>query len=165
MAKFDINKFSTIDKVLGGAAALAVISLFLPWYSVSYHGFTYDSTSGFGTSWGWLGGLLIIAAGVYLVLQRSGVDLSKMPAPPSVIILGAAALGTLIMILRWVTLPSYHGVSAGPAAGMYIAIICGIAEVVCAVMTFRSSGDKLPWADKPKTDPPSAPPVTPPPAS
>ena len=118
MAKFDISKFSTLDKVLGGAAALAVISLFLPWYSVSYHGVTYDSTSGFGTSWGWLGGLLIIAAGVYLVLQRSGVDLSKMPAPPSVIILGAAALGTLVMILRAITLPSYFGVTAGPAAGM-----------------------------------------------
>jgi hypothetical protein len=157
MAKFDISKFSTLDKVLGGAAALAVISLFLPWYSVSYHGVTYDSTSGFGTSWGWLGGLLIIAAGVYLVLQRSGVDLSKMPAPPSVIILGAAALGTLVMILRAITLPSYFGVTAGPAAGMYIAIICGVAEVVCAVLTFRSSGDKLPWAAKP-TDPPATPP-------
>jgi len=161
MAKFDINKFSTIDKVLGGAAVLALIALFLPWYSVTVGPFS-ASTSGFGTSWGWLGDLLIIAAGVYLVLQRSGVDLSKMPAPPSVIILGASALGTLIVILRWVTVPSYHGlghdVSYGPSAGMYIAIICGVAEVVCAVMTFRSSGDKLPWATKPSQDPPPIPP-------
>jgi hypothetical protein len=155
MAKFDINKFSTIDKVLGGAAALAVISLFLPWRN--YGPF---SQSSFGTGYGWLGGLLIIAAGVYLVLQRSGVDLSKVPAPPSVIILGASALGTLIVLLRWIFIGSYggysfRGFSAG--AGLIIAVICGVVEVVCALMTFRSSGDKLPWAAKP-TDPPATPP-------
>ena len=85
-----------------------------------------------------------------------------LPAPPSVIILGASALGTLIVIIRWVSLPSggFRDFHYGPSAGLYIAVICGVAEVVCAVMTFRSSGDKLPWAAKP-TDPP----VTPPPAS
>jgi len=154
MAKFDIKRLSTVDKVLVGAAIVALISLFLPWWGVSAGGFS-ASVSGFSTSYGWLGALLIVAAGVYLVLQRSEVDLGKMPVTPAVVVLGAAALGTLIIILRWLTIPSGHfgfgkdTYSYGPSAGLYIALIAGVAAVVCAVMTFRSSGEKMPWASKP----------------
>jgi hypothetical protein len=72
-----------------------------------------------------LGALLIAAAGVYVVLQRSQVDLSKMPLTPAVVVLGAAGLGTLIVVLRWLTLPSGHAgfgnvsiYSYGPSAGI-----------------------------------------------
>ena len=149
MSKFDVKRLSTLDRVLVGSAALALISLFLPWWGASAGGFSV-SVSGFSTSYGWLGALLIVAAGVYLVLHRSEVDLSKMPLTPSLVVLGAAGLGTLIVILRWLTLPSSHSRfgSYGPMAGIYIAVIAGVAAVVCAVMMFRSSGDKLPWASK-----------------
>jgi hypothetical protein len=163
MAKFDINKFSTVDKVLGGAGVLGLIALFLPWYGASGGGFS-ASVSGWSTSYGWLGALLIIAAAAYLVLQRSEVDLSKMPLTPLVIILGASVLGTLIVALRWATLPSGHvgirgfGYSYGPSVGIILEIIAGVVEVVCAVMMFRSSGEKLPWASKPSGQPPATPP-------
>jgi len=99
MANFDAKKFSTRDWAIVGAAFLSFICLFLPWYGASY-GFFSASVSGWSTSYGWLGGLLIIAAGVYLALLRSEVNLAKMPLTPAVVVLGAAALGTLIVILR-----------------------------------------------------------------
>ena len=126
MAKFDAKRFSRMDWAVVGAAGVSFICLFLPWYGASY-GFYSASVSGWSTSYGWLGGLLIIAAGV-----------------------GAAVLGTLIVILRWITLPSGHagitGFSYGPRVGIYLTIIAGVVQVVAAVGLFRSSGEKLPWA-------------------
>jgi hypothetical protein len=108
------------------------------------------SVSGWSTSYGWLGALLIIAAGVYLALLRSEVNLTKMPLTPAVVVLGAAALGTLIVVLRWITMPSggvgIAGFSYGPRIGIYLTIVAGVVQVVAAVALFRSSGEKLPWA-------------------
>ena len=153
MAKFDAKHFSRRDWAIVGAAGLSFICLFLPWYGASYHsvyGSFSPSVSGWSTSYGWLGALLIIAAGVYLALLRSEVNLTKMPLTPAVVVLGAAALGTLIVVLRWITLPSGHyglvGYSEGPRVGIYLTIIAGVVQVVAAVGLFRSSGEKLPWA-------------------
>jgi hypothetical protein len=149
MANFDAKKFSRRDWAVVGAAAVSFICLFLPWYGASY-GFFSASVSGWSTSYGWLGALLIIAAGVYLALYRSEVNLAKVPVTPAVVVLGAAVLGTLIVILRWITLPSGHagitGFSYGPRVGIYLTIVAGVVQVVAAVALFRSSGEKLPWA-------------------
>ncbi|MGD0441805.1 MAG: hypothetical protein ABSB52_14420 [Acidimicrobiales bacterium] len=149
MASFDAKKFSRRDWAIVGAAGLGFICLFLPWYGWSAGPYSF-SVSGWSTSYGWLGGLLIIVAGVYLALLRSDVDLAKMPLTPAVVVLGAAALGTLIVVLRWITLPSGHlglvGYSYGPSVGIYLTIVAGIVQVVAAVALFRSSGEKLPWA-------------------
>ena len=149
MANFDAKHFSKIDWAVVGAAGVSFICLFLPWYWASY-GFYSASVSGWSTSYGWLGGLLIIAAGVYLALHRSEVNLGKVPVTPAVVVLGAAVLGTLIVILRWINLPSGHagitGFSYGPRIGIYLTIIAGVVQVVAAFGLFRSSGEKLPWA-------------------
>lgn len=150
MAAFDINKYSTQEKVLGGAAIVALIALFLPWYGASVAGFS-ASVSGWNTSWGWLGGLLLVAAGVYLVLLRSDVNLSKMPLTPLVAIAGISLLGTVIVVIRWLTLPSGHGgvggigYSYGPRVGIFLALIAGIVETAVSVTLFRASDEKLPW--------------------
>jgi hypothetical protein len=135
-----------------GAGGVSFIALFLPWYGVSA-GFFSASVSGWSTSYGWLGALLIIAAGLYLALQRSDVNLSRVPVTPAVFVLGAAALGTLIVVLRWITLPSGHagvsGVTAysyGPRVGIFLTIIAGLVQVGAALILFRTSGEKLPWA-------------------
>jgi hypothetical protein len=79
--------------------------------------------------------------------------MSKLPLGSGVIVLGASALGTLIVALRWLTLPSGHGgitgvdnYSYGPRIGIILTLIVGIAQVVFAVQLFRASGEKLPWA-------------------
>jgi len=135
-----------------GAGGVSFIALFLPWYGVSA-GFFSASVSGWSTSYGWLGALLIIAAGLYLALQRSDVNLSRVPVTPAVFVLGVAALGTLIVVLRWITLPSGHagvgGVTAysyGPRVGIFLTIIAGLVQVGAALILFRTSGEKLPWA-------------------
>jgi hypothetical protein len=86
---------------------------------------------------------------VYLAMQRSEVNLSAVPLTPVVVVLGAATLGALIVILRWITLPSGHGIngaySYGPRVGIFLTIIAGLVQVGAAVALFRASGERLPW--------------------
>ncbi len=152
MAKFDAKQLSRLDWIVLGASALAFIALFLPWYGVSTLDFS-ASVSGWSTSYGWLGGLLIVASGGYLFLQRSQADLSRIKLGPATVVLGTAAVGTIIVILRWITLPSGHGgvdgitiYSYGPQVGIFLTLIVGVVQVICALRLFRSSGEKLPWA-------------------
>ena len=150
VATFDPNKLSKLDWVIVGGGGLALISLFLPWYGASAGAFS-SSVSGWGTSYGWLGALLIIAAGVYVALHRSGTNLSSLRLTPAVAVLGASALGTVIVLIRSLTLPSGHvgilGVSVisyGPRVGIFLTIIAGVAQAVAAFRLFRSSGEKFP---------------------
>ncbi|HUY58319.1 MAG TPA: hypothetical protein VMV16_01290 [Solirubrobacteraceae bacterium] len=152
MAKFDFKNLSTRDRVVIGASAVALIALFLPWYGASAGAFS-ASVTGWGTSYGWLGGLLIVAAGALLLAHRAGVDTSRLRLTPAVLVLGTSALGTLIVLIRWVTLPSGHygvaGVAAfsyGPSVGIILTVVVGLVQVVTALMMFRSSGEEFPWA-------------------
>jgi hypothetical protein len=154
MARFEAKRLSRLDWAVVGAGGLSFISLFLPWYGASA-GLFSASVDGWSTSYGWFGALLIIAAGAYLALQRSEVNLSVVPLTPAVVVLGAAILGALIVIIRWITLPSGHagvgGVtvySYGPRVGIFLTIIAGLVQVGAALALFRASGEKLPWAEK-----------------
>jgi hypothetical protein len=153
MAAFDMKKLDTSDRIVAGAALVTLICLFLPWYGVSAGPYS-ASVSGFSTSYGWLGALLIIAAGVYLVMLRSGSNMPKISYGPGVSVLGLSLLGTIIVLIRWLTIPKggFAGYSYGPQYGMYITILAGIVQVVLAFRLFKSSGEKVPWeANKPSS--------------
>jgi hypothetical protein len=152
MAVFDWKKLSQADRVIAVAGLIGLIALFLPWYGFSS---TYGSASvsGFGSGYGWLGGLLVVAGAAYLVLLRSGTDLPKTSIGPAVTVLGASAIGTVIVALRWLTLPrgSFGGASGysfnyGARIGIYIALIAAIVQVVFSFRLFKASGESLPWA-------------------
>ncbi|MFL5959278.1 MAG: hypothetical protein ACJ75G_03285 [Gaiellaceae bacterium] len=145
---FDWKRLSTLDRTIAGGAGVAFIAGFLPWwgasagpYSVSVSGWSAGFTA-------WAGTLLLTAAGVLLVLRRSGVTLPSRLGP-SVLVAAVAALGLLLVIIRWVSLPRYRGVDVGARYGIYLALIAGIAEATAAVMQMRASGEALPWAQAP----------------
>jgi hypothetical protein len=164
--RFDWKQLSTLDRVVVGGAAVAFIALFLPWYGVSVGPFS-ASVSGWSAGFtGWAGGLLLTVAGVLLVLRRSGATLPSFQIGPTVLVAGIAALGLLLVIIRWTSLPRYHvsalSYDAGARYGLYIALIAGIAEVAAAVMAMRSSGEKMPWAPANQSSgPPAEPPAAP----
>ncbi len=154
MAKFEAKRLSKLDWAVVGGAGVSFIALFLPWYGATSGVFS-ASVSGWSTSYGWFGALLIIAAGVFLALQRSQVNLSSVPVTPALVVMGAAVLGTLIVVIRWITLPSGHagigGVtiySYGPRVGIFLTILAGLVQVGAAVALFRASGEKLPWGQE-----------------
>src|SRR5438105_3649593 len=114
---FDAKKFSQLDWAIVGGAGVAFISGFLPWWGYSGPAFARGystSVSGWSTGFtGWFGVLLLTLAGVYLVLRRSEVSIPDLPVGPAVVVAGAAALGLLLVIIRWITLPRVNGGAAG----------------------------------------------------
>jgi hypothetical protein len=149
MAFIDVKKLSTIDKVVVGSGAVALIALFLPWYGFSSP-VVSASVSGFSAGYALLGDLLIVAAGVYLGMLRSGAKMPSTSVGPGVITLGASLIGALLVILRWATLPraSYgSGVyNYGPRFGIILALLAGVVQALCALTLFRRSGEAVPWS-------------------
>lgn len=151
MAGLDLSKLSRAEQAIVAAGAVAIVALFLPWYGASAGGFS-ASVSGFGTSYGWLGGLLIVAVGAFVLATRSGVKLPTLPIGPAVLVLAASALGLVIVAVRWATLPSGSGgvagiatYSYGPSVGIILTLLLGAVQVVAAYVLFRASGESLPW--------------------
>lgn len=142
MASSKLARFTLGDKIFVFSAFIALISLFTPWYQASVSGYTIQSVSGWGSGYGWLGAICLVFAGFYLVLKRSEVDLPKVPLSTRTTVLSLAALGTLIVFIRIGTLPNGHAAGLvsyqyGPAIGILLALIAGIAETVCACLMFR----------------------------
>jgi hypothetical protein len=139
---FDWNRLSTLDRVIAGAAGVAFIALFLPWWGVGIVDFSVSSWSAGFTAWA--GVLLLTAAGVLHVLRRSGADLKLGNVGPALLVAGVAALGLLLVIIRWTSQPRYRGFGVGAKYGLYIALIAGIVEAAAAVMEMRTSGERIP---------------------
>jgi hypothetical protein len=154
--------------VVAGGAAVAFIASFLPWYGVSVGPFS-ASVSGWSAGFtAWAGAMLLTIAGALLVVRRSGGTLPSLQVSPSVLVAGIAALGLLLVIIRWATLPRYRlselSYNAGARYGLYLALIAGIAEVAAAVMQMRASGEAMPWtqAEQSVTPPAESSPEAPP---
>ncbi len=148
MAFIDINKLSTIDRVVVGAGVVGLIALFLPWYGFSSP-YASASVSGFSSGYGFLGALLIIATGVYLGMLRTGANMPSTSVGPGVLTLGGSLVGALLVVVRWISLPraSVSGglFNYGPRFGIIIELLAGIAQALCAVTLFRRSGESVPW--------------------
>ncbi len=149
--RIDWKKLDQLDRVVAVTSAVALVSMFLPWYGVSVLGFS-SSVSGFGSGYGWIGALLIIAGGLYLVMLRSGTSMPQTNMGPGVIVLGLSGIGALLVVIRWLALPSGSGgvtgdaYSYGPRIGMYLTLIAGVIQAVISFRLFKRSGEALPWA-------------------
>lgn len=150
--QFDWKRINTLDRVIIVGAAVAFITLFLPWYGASVGPFS-ASVDGWSAGFtAWAGGLLLTIAGVLVVLRHSGANLAGGRIGPSILIAAVAALGLLLVIIRWASFPTYHAAefsaNVGPRYGIFLAVIAGIAEVTAGVMAMRASGEQLPWASQ-----------------
>ena len=147
---FDASKLNNVDRAIVGGGGLAFVAAFLPWWGYSGPLHLYGaSVSGWSAGFtAWAGSLLLTVAAVYLLLRRADVSTPKLPVGPAVAVAGVSAVGLLLVIIRWLTLPRVGAGlagSVGPRYGIWLAMIAGIVEVVGAVLEFRTSGESLPW--------------------
>jgi hypothetical protein len=166
---FDAKRLSPFDWGIFGAGFLCFIALFLDWRTASYAGYSAGQ-SGWGSGFGVIGYLLLLAAAIWWFLVKAEVKMPELPWSPLAITVAAAGAGWLIVILRWITMPRlprilrHAGLDYGAGAGLWMAAILGFIEVACAVMLFRKSGESLPWqTSSASASPPAAP--NPPPAA
>jgi hypothetical protein len=147
MASFDVKRVTPLEWAGIGAGALAFITSFLPWYTVSFDfggpiGFSQSgSVNAWNANFGaWFPMLVLIAVGVVVLLPHLGTQVPNQP----LIWLGAAAAAFVIIILRWVTFPSGDapGVSAGAGFGLFVGLVLALVSGVAGFLSYRASSAK-----------------------
>jgi hypothetical protein len=106
-------------------AGAALISLFLPWFSVSAGGFGSISRNGLN-SWGLLAlvGVGVVVAACFMgnrtmMLYDNGKKIALAG-------FGLIAGGALIYMIRVMTVGGTYGVKASPGFGLFIGLIAGV---------------------------------------
>jgi len=118
------------------AAAVGLISCFLPWITISFGGFGGGSVNGMH-SWGILSMLAFIGAGVSAFL---GDQTKSMASTFWFVALACGALAVLGVLVYFINIPTGFGVSYG--FGIFIGAAAAIGVLASAYM-FRSPGDSI----------------------
>jgi hypothetical protein len=143
---FDLNRATTVDKVVAVATFVAMISIWLPWYTASYLGY---SGSGSGTSvhgWLWLEFLVALVLIAYLVARVAWDKLPfSLPVAHEPLLIVGTALQLLLILIAFIALPSagLSGVSVGWGFGAFVgllaALVAGGPVLVPAVRSYLES--------------------------
>ena len=152
MDQHDIKNLSTNDKVFLGAGILVFIASFFPYWGVSVDGAgAFPGGSESTTAWhsyATLALLLLLASlllGAVVIFSRT--TLPDISISWNVIVLGLAALGALLLIIRSFTLESGDsaGFSYGLRWGAYVLMILALVQTVFAFLRTKDAGDAMPW--------------------
>jgi hypothetical protein len=100
----DFSKLSQNQKIVAGGGVLAIISLFLPWYGVSFGGLGSVTANSFDAGFlAWFGLFLAIAAAVIVLLKALEVaDLKVGNLAAEQLALILAAVGFVFTVLKWI---------------------------------------------------------------
>jgi hypothetical protein len=132
---FDLNRLTRVDKIVGVATLITMISLWLPWFSATYSalGITSSgSVSGTGVhGWLWLEFLVALALLAYLTATAAWDRLPfSLPVPHERLLVVATALQFLLVLIGFIAVPSTggaQGVSVSWDFGAFLALIASIA--------------------------------------
>lgn len=139
----DISKLDRGLQIVGGAAIVLLISLFLPWYSVSASlGPGLGKVSDSASAWEALSFIdfllfLLSAAAIAAVVATAMGKLPELPAPLAQILLGISGVAVLFVLFRLIFTPGDGGgfVDIGRSVGVFIALIAAAAMVYGATQT------------------------------
>jgi hypothetical protein len=129
--QFNLNRLTRSDQVVGVASLVVLISIFLPWFTVSL-----DNISGTGSGttahgWLWLVFILDLLILAYLVV-RAGWEQSpvNLPVAHEPLLIGATGLQLLLVVIGFFDMPgtdNIPGVSVGWAWGAFVGLLAALA--------------------------------------
>jgi hypothetical protein len=123
---FDAGSVKRSTWIAGGGAVVLLISVFLSWWKVTATALGI-TISGSANGWdtGALGKLVFLVALVAIALvlvDHMQVDVTQLPIPVSLALLGCGALSVLLVLLRFIDTPSH----VDWAWGLYLALIASL---------------------------------------
>jgi hypothetical protein len=141
--QFDLKRLSRADQIVGVASLITMISIWLPWFSVSYAGFSGTGSGTDAHGWLWLVFVLDLLILGYLVMRAGWEEAPvRLPFPHTPVLIAATGLQFLIVLIAFFDMPSSDGlpgVSIGWAWGAFIGLIAAIVAAAPVVTpTVRS---------------------------
>jgi hypothetical protein len=135
--KFDVARWSRADEIAGVATIILFISLFLPWFTVSFD-FASGSVNGLWHGWMYLTLILCIVIVAYLVL-RAGWD--KLPitqdVPHLTVMMIATIVNLVLVVIAFIDKPGGSGVGWGVGAILGV-IAAAVAAAPYAIPQLRA---------------------------
>lgn len=127
--KLDASRWTQNDRIVAGASAVLLVSLFLPWFGLSFLGatVTFDALA----SHGYLSVVLIVCIAIlgYLILRTSSLRILSRPRTHDRFLLGATAVNFVVVLIGFLSTPGSTFV--GPLLNReYGAFVGGIAALV-----------------------------------
>jgi hypothetical protein len=133
--RFDAARLTTADRITGGATLVLLISLFLPWFSVSasFGNFTSSASADALTAHGYLYLVLLLALAMlgYLVVSAGLDSMPALPLRHEQILGGAAAVNLLLVLIGMLIMPG--GGSSLVKVSWDFGAFLGLAAAVVAV--------------------------------
>ncbi len=145
----DLNRLTTVDKIVGVASLIAMISIWLPWYSVSWGGDAFqrpgsESFSGtWGHGWLWLEFVVALALIAYLVMRAGWADSPvRLPVAHAPLLIVVTGVQLLLLLIAFADIP-YGGDGMGWGWAAFIGLLAGLAAagpvIVPAVRSYLES--------------------------
>ena len=128
------------QQLIGGASLVVLVATFLPWET-----FHFPEGPSHLDGWttglvGWGGSLLLAVAGEYLIVRRLEYRIWAPPFGDSRLAAGLAVIGLALVIVRFVTLPTFASVGTSVGYGLWIALAAGIVQTVAILAEARDAG-------------------------
>jgi hypothetical protein len=123
--KFDAKRWTRADEIAGVATILLFISLFLPWFTISF-GFASGSVNGLWHGWMYLSLILCIVIVAYLILRAGWDTLPISQEVPHLTVMMIATIVNLVLVfIAFIDKPGGSGVGWGIGAilGLIAAVV------------------------------------------
>jgi len=138
--QLDLRRLTQVDRIIAGASLIAMISIWLPWYSVTWGSSAFESpgsASYSGTSlhgWLWLEFVVALLLLGYVVL-RAGFPESKISLPIAherLLIIGTG-LQLLLILIAFADIP-YGNLGMGWGWAAFIGLLAALAAAAPVMM-------------------------------
>jgi hypothetical protein len=143
LENMNLRRLTVADKVAGAASLVLLISLFLPWYTVSVPGAS-DTLSGAGIHrFLWLAVLLSVVVLTYLIVHATvgwdSTPMNRLSREP--VLLSLSVVQLILMIIPFFDVPDtlIPNVTVGFAYGAYIGLVAAIAALVTVLVPYARS--------------------------
>lgn len=123
---FNLARLTTVDKIVAVASLIAMISIWLPWYTLSYFG-TYNASGTAGHGWLWLEFIVALALIAYIAARAAWDQLPfSLPVAHAPLLIVGTGIQLLLILIAFFDIP-YGGSGVGWGWAAFIGLLAALA--------------------------------------